>query len=349
MRRQRMAVAMLAVLLACTGCAGKTGEPRQAPEPIPSASEAAHKPTPAPAQTPATAPSAPPAEPAAAPEPSAPPADLEPVEIEVIAGDVPIEVEEVVTRFGYIWDDTIDPCISNLRDQELLTAINLESKHFPAYEAHIIHFSFQDGPDLALEQSGTFEPYAKVGYGELTGDESPEIIVLMRLPLVNREALEPLNLPFVLTKRDGRYVAMELPKLDDYIELHWSPFVRGDMDCRFPDNPEDMPIYRVPDEWVYNHYTKHYSDKDEILGMSREEFLDSLYERGSMLASIQLISHFAVARRGVKNYLMFRQYVSGFGGEMDCVGYWISILDFTGEFPTIVDKRFILKPNGLDG
>ena len=111
--------------------------------------------------------------------------------MEVIEGRAPLLVEEAVTRLYYALDNEVEPCMPSMGDQKLLTAINLERVHHPAYDSHTIHFSFQEGPDYIWEETITVAPHAKVGYGELTGDSRPEIIVLLGMEYANVEHVEP--------------------------------------------------------------------------------------------------------------------------------------------------------------
>ncbi len=330
---------------------GPAGSPVVVPMPtfieptdsIPSISAPTNAPTPseAPVATSTAIPS-----PTTAPTPTIDPMELEPVTLEVIEGRAPLGVEEVVTRFYYALDGEIEPCMTSMKDLALLTAIRLERVEHPAFDSHTIHFSFREGPDYIWENTIVVAPYAKVGYGELTGDGRPEIIVLLGIDYRNVEHVEPGYHPFVFTWEQDRYVLMELPQLDSTVTLNWGPFWSDNEDPRFPTEMNSEISYRVPEGWLLQQYDT--QEKRDTLAngeMSGDEALEEMYERGMAKASIMPVNHFAVGRENGKNYLMFRQYVS-FRSDMNRIGQWVCVIEFQGTAGKIVDKRLLLLPPG---
>ena len=272
--------------------------------------------------------------------------ELEPVTLEVIEGRAPWGVDEMVTRFYYALDGEIEPCMTSMTDLALLTAIRLERVEHPTYDSHTIHFSFQEGPDYIFENTIVVAPYAKVGYGELTGDGRPEIIVLLGMEYANVEHVEPGYHPFVFTWEQDRYMLMELPELDGAVTLDWGPFWSDNEDPRFPDETTSEISYRVPEEWLLQQYdTREKRDTLANGGMSGDQVLEEMYDRGFAIASIMPINHFAVGREDGKNYLLFRQYVS-FRSDMNRIGQWVCVIEFQGTVGKVIDKRLLLLPSG---
>ena len=135
---------LLALLILLTACAA----PAEQVQPLAATEAVAATPIPTPDVTPSTAFTPRPTTfVESMPTPTIDPANLEPVTLEVIEGRAPLLVEEAVTRLYYALDNEVEPCMPSMGDQKLLTAINLERVHHPAYDSHTIHFSFQEGPD----------------------------------------------------------------------------------------------------------------------------------------------------------------------------------------------------------
>ena len=334
-------LSLLLCLLLLAGCAAPAERVDTAPAPA-----VAPAATPSPTLLEPTASLSPTPSPTTAPTPTIDPMELEPVTLEVIEGRAPWGVEEVATRFYYALDGEIEPCMTSMKDLALLTAIRLERVEHPTYDSHTIHFSFREGPDYIWENTIVVAPYAKVGYGELTGDGRPEIIVLLGIDYRNVEHVEPGYHPFVFTWEQDRYVLMELPQLDSDVTLDWSPFWSDNEDPRFPNEASGEIFYRVPEEWLLQQYDT--PEKRDTLAngeMSGDQALEEMYERGIAKASIMPVNHFAVGRANGKNYLMFRQYVS-FRSVGNRIGQWVCVIEFQGTVGKVIDKRLLLLPSG---
>lgn len=334
-------LSLLLCLLLLAGCAAPAERVDTAPAPA-----VAPAATPSPTLLEPTASLSPTPSPTTAPTPTIDPMELEPVTLEVIEGRAPWGVEEVATRFYYALDGEIEPCMTSMKDLALLTAIRLERVEHPTYDSHTIHFSFREGPDYIWENTIVVAPYAKVGYGELTGDGRPEIIVLLGIDYRNVEHVEPGYHPFVFTWEQDRYVLMELPELDSAVTLNWGPFWSDNADPRFPTEMNSEISYRVPEGWLLQQYDT--QEKRDTLAngeMSGDEALEEMYERGIAKASIMPVNHFAVGREDGKNYLMFRQYVS-FRSVGNRIGQWVCVIEFQGTVGKVIDKRLLLLPSG---
>lgn len=285
-------LSLLLCLLLLAGCAAPAERVDTAP-----ALAVAPAATPSPTLLEPTASLSPTPSPTTAPTPTIDPMELEPVTLEVIEGRAPLGVEEVVTRFYYALDGEIEPCMTSMKDLALLTAIRLERVEHPAFDSHTIHFSFREGPDYIWENTIVVAPYAKVGYGELTGDGRPEIIVLLGIDYRNVEHVEPGYHPFVFTWEQDRYVLMELPELDSAVTLNWGPFWSDNADSRFPTEMNSEISYRVPEGWLLQQYDT--QEKRDTLAngeMSGDQALEEMYERGMAMASIMPVNHFAVGK-----------------------------------------------------
>lgn len=253
------------------------------------------------------------------------------VAITYIPAGEPMSLGEAAERLGTAWSSEAAPCASSIEDPGLLTAIGLETESFPDHDRHIVHFYFSDGTSLAYPDIGTLRPNAKVGYGELNGDDSPEIIVLLEIQLQNRDTIEPLYEPYVITRTEGAYTFVELPELSvlDFT-LNWSGFET--------DN-EDNLDYAVPPEFIIAQY----EHEDEIFARGTVS-LDTLMKWGTMRVDDNLPGHFAIGEENGRQYLLIRRYVSGYGGDLKHIANRVDVLAFDGTTAAIKDRMIYLRP-----